>query len=73
VWDVRGLTLTDLELDVLGFIHDIGPLSLQADFARANAVAIATLASFGHISNISPEGTPTRQWRLTLRGLGQLS
>lgn len=64
-----GPTLTD----VLEAIYNHGPLSLQADYARKETVAVAALASLGFITSLSVQGTPTRQWRLTARGIEVLN
>lgn len=53
---------------MLEAIYDGGPLGLQSNFARANDMDIAALASRGYITSISADGFPTRQWRLTPKG-----
>jgi hypothetical protein len=48
------------------YLH--GPLTLQADYVRNHSTQFATLASMGLITNLLPDGTVSRQWRLTPLG-----
>lgn len=50
-----------------------GGISLQSNYARANAATVALLASMGWLSTIDPDGRAYRgQWRITEAGLSAL-
>ena len=46
------------------------PFAVQSDFARSYSGEVAAAASTGLITSLVPEGIPTREWRVTPRGLG---
>jgi len=49
------------------------PFSVSSNFARENALAVATAASLGWISNIRPDGLElSRKYHLTLAGAAVL-
>jgi hypothetical protein len=68
VSEPRGPRLTDEDYDALHEVYLHGPLTLQADYVRNHSTQFATLASMGLITNLLPDGTVSRQWRLTPLG-----
>ena len=64
----RGLRLTDEDLDALHEVYVNGPLTLQSNYVQSHSTSFATLASCGCITNLLPNGTPSRFWRVTPLG-----
>lgn len=54
--------------EVLTRAYDF-PFTIQSDFARSHADVVGVAASLGFLTTILPDGTPTREWRVTPRGL----
>ena len=49
------------------------PFSVSSNYARENALAVATAASLGWISNITLDGKDlTRRWHITVAGTAAL-
>lgn len=51
----------------------VEPFSISSNFARQYAIAVATAASLGWITNIAPDGRHlSRSWHVTFEGLTAL-
>lgn len=48
-------------------------ISVQSDFARANASLVALAASLGWLSSITTQGVAAPRWFITAAGLAALS
>lgn len=70
-----GLKSTDIVgsgMDALREVYYSGGFKTQSNYARANAPAVAFLASLSLITSIDQNRQPSNVWRITAKGLGIL-
>jgi len=55
-------------IEVLSRAYDV-PFTTKSSFCRQHTDTVALAASQGYITVMLPDGTHTREWRLTISGL----